>query len=364
MDRGQQQDKGRGSRILHAPSNIAGIAGLLSRAQRDLGYDSTSVEYVAHQYAFGADRSLKVGRGDSALKKMSAVGRFALQALGQYDVFHFYFGNTLFPYPYPDLALLRAMGKRIVFHFCGCDVRDRGTTLRKYELSGCSECVSLACMGKRHPNPSRADVALVSTPDLLEFVPGALLMPGPVDLLKWTPRSPRLAPISPDDPVRILHAPSDREIKGTRYLLDAIERLKYAGYPVELLMLEGVPHDEVAEFCGRADIAVDQLMIGAYGTVSIEMMAKGVPVVCRIRDDLRAHYPQDLPVVSADPESIYAALEGLVRRPDTWAELGRRGIEYVRREHEMHTVAARALALYDIGYVPGEVVSAASVPAS
>ncbi len=39
MNRRQEHDKGQGPRILHAPSNIAGIAGLLSRAQRDLGYD-------------------------------------------------------------------------------------------------------------------------------------------------------------------------------------------------------------------------------------------------------------------------------------------------------------------------------------
>lgn len=341
---------------MHAPSNIAGIAGLLARAQRDLGYDATSVEYVAHQYGFGADRSLGIGRDDSAIKKMSSVARFAVEAIRDYDVFHLYFGNTLFPYPYPDLALLRALGKRIVFHFCGCDVRDRAATLRQYEISGCHECVSLVCLGKRHPSPARADVSFVSTPDLLEFVPGAQLMPGPVDLQKWTPRPPRLTPISDDNPVRILHAPSDREIKGTRYLLDAVERLKSAGYPVELLMLEGVPHDKVVEFCGQADIAVDQLMIGAYGTVSIEMMAKGVPVVCRIRDDLRHHYPENLPIVSADPHTIFDVLEDLVRRPDTWGELGRRGVEYARREHEMHEVAARVIASYKLEQ-PSQVAS-------
>ena len=341
-------DLSRTSRILHAPSNIAGIAGLLARAQRHLGYDATSVEYVQHSYAFAADRTLGLSRDAGPIKKVATVGKFALEAMRQYDVFHLYFGNTLFPYPYPDLAMLRALGKRIIFHFCGCDVRNRAATLKQYDVSGCHECVSLVCLGKRHPNPRRADVALVSTPDLLEFVPGAQLMPGPVDLTKWTPRPPRTTPISHDDPVRILHAPSDREIKGTRYLLDAVERLKAAGYPVELLMLEGVPHDRVVEFCGQADLAVDQLLIGAYGTVSIEMMAKGVPVVCRIREDLRQHYPDDLPIVSASPSDVYDALERLVQRPDTWSTLGMRGTEYVRHEHEMHEVASRVLALYNL----------------
>lgn len=349
----------QGPRILHAPTNIAGIAGLLARAERDLGYDATSVQYVAHKYDFGTDRTLNLARDDTTIKKAVSTGLFALDAIRHYDVFHLYFGNTLFPYPYPDLPLLRALGKRIVFHFCGCEVRRRDITLREYDISGCLECVSLVCLQKHHPDPRKADVTLVSTPDLLEFVPGAQLMPGPVDLEKWTPRPPRTTLISADDPIRILHAPSDREIKGTRHLLAAVERLKAAGYPVEVLLLEGVPHSDVVQFCNRADLAVDQLMIGAYGTVSIEMMAKGVPVVCRIRDDLRQYYADDLPIVSAEPfgggdegrpvagSDIYAVLEELILHPESWADLGRRGIEYVTREHEMHRVAERVLPLYE-----------------
>jgi hypothetical protein len=111
-------------------------------------------------------------------------------------------------------------------------------------------------------------------------------------------------------------------------------------------------------FCDRADLAVDQLMIGAYGTVSIEMMAKGVPVVCRIRDDLRRHYAADLPIVSAEPSAagsrksygpdIYSVLEDLIQHPETWPDLGRRGIAYVTREHEMCRVAERVLPLYGL----------------
>src|SRR5438477_8514825 len=101
-------------------------------------------------------------------------------------------------------------------------------------------------------------------------------------------------------------------------------------------------------------------MIGAYGTVAIEMMAKGVPVVCRIREDLRQHYPDDLPIVSAGPDTVYDALENLLKQPETWDELGRRGIEYVSREHEMHRVAERVLELYGIGFTVAEPISSAS----
>ena len=341
--------KRRKPRILHAPANIAGIAGLLARAQRNLGLDATSVEYFRHPFKFGADRTLGLRASDSHVKKALAMGTFTLDALRRYDVFHLYFGSTLLPRPNPDLPLLRSLGKRVVFHFCGCDVRQRELTLRQYSLSGCTDCMSRICLHMNHPRLAASDLAIVSTPDLLEFVPGAHLLPGPVDLERWTPKAARQEPISDRDVVRIVHVPSDREIKGTKYLVDAIERLKSAGYPVELDLLEGTTHEQIQSVSECADIAVDQLMIGAYGTVSIEMMAKGMPVVCRIRDDLRQYYPPDLPIVSAEPGSIYEVLESLITHPERWAELGRRGIEYVQREHEMHVVATRALSLYNIG---------------
>ena len=107
------------------------------RAERDLGYHATSLEYISRRLAFGTDASLHLEGQRGPLRKGAAVGRYALRALRQYDVFHFYFGNTLFPWPFPDLPLLRALGKRIIFHFCGCDVRQRARSLASYTVSGC-----------------------------------------------------------------------------------------------------------------------------------------------------------------------------------------------------------------------------------
>ena len=119
----------RKPRILHAPANVAGIAGLLSRAQRHLGLDATSVEYFQRPFGFGVDHTLGLRAEDGRVRKAAAMGMFALGALARYDMFHLYFGNTLLPRPYPDLPLLRSLGKRIVFHFCGCELRRRQPNL-------------------------------------------------------------------------------------------------------------------------------------------------------------------------------------------------------------------------------------------
>ncbi len=329
-------------RILHAPTNIAGIAGLAARAQRRLGYDATSVEYISRQFNFGTDLSLHLERERGPMKAAKAA-RFALSALRRYDVFHLYFGNTLLPYPYPDLPLLRAMGKRVVFHFCGCEVRRRDLNLAEYDLSGCHECTSLVCLSKHHPPFNRADKLLVATPDLLEFVPGAELMPGPVDLAAWPPQPFRDKPAN--EPIKILHAPTDRGIKGSSYIIAAVERLKQR-YNVQLLLLENIPHNAVKAYTAQADIVVDQIMIGAYGTVAIENMARGKPVVCYIRDDLRPFYPATLPIVSATPATIYDQLERLILDPDRRRTLGAQGVEYAREVHDANKVAARMIEIY------------------
>ncbi|HVG00310.1 MAG TPA: glycosyltransferase family 1 protein, partial [Chloroflexia bacterium] len=83
--------------------------------------------------------------------------------------------------------------------------------------------------------------------------------------------------------------------------------------------MEGLPNERVRALSGQADIAADQLMLGAYSMFSIEMMARGLPVICRIREDLRRFYPADLPVNTAEPSSIYDVLESLVTHPERWA---------------------------------------------
>jgi glycosyltransferase involved in cell wall biosynthesis len=335
--------KRRAERILHGPSSVGGLAATLARAQRDLGADATSVHYAASPYGIRADEELDLaGRGRAGGSLTAA--RFALRAISRYDVFHLYFGHTLLPHLHPDVPLLRALGKRIVFHFCGCDIRNRSLTLAHYQLSGCTECTSLVCLRMRAPRAAAADAVFVATPDLLEFVPEARLMPVPIDLEAWSFRPRKTC--SPGDPVRIVHAPTDPDIKGTRHLVEAVSRLRDGGHRVELDLIQNVPASEVLQRARSAHLAVDQLMIGAYGAFAVEMMALGLPVVCRIRSDLRLQYPADLPLVDADPATIYEVLDRLLGEPEAWPELGRRGAEYARREHEMHVVAERVLDVY------------------
>ena len=77
----------------------------------------------------------------------------------------------------------------------------------------------------------------------------------------------------------MLHAPSRRIVKGTKYILDAVEELKSEGLKFDFKMVEGMKNSDAKELYRTADIVVDQLRIGWYGVLAVEAMALGKPVI-------------------------------------------------------------------------------------
>ena len=87
-------------------------------------------------------------------------------------------------------------------------------------------------------------------------------------------------------PLRLVHAPNHRNLKGTDHIFKAVEELQEEGLALELVVIEGLPNPEVLRAIRSADVVVDQLVIGWYAMFALEAMVLGKPVVCHIRDDL------------------------------------------------------------------------------
>lgn len=266
--------------------------------------------------------------------------------LRRYDVFHFYYGESLLA-AHRDVPFLKKAGKRVVFHFRGCDVRMRGLSLAR-PLSTCLDCPA-PC----RPDPMKeelrdavwrlADHVFVVSPDLLESVPGAELIVQAIDLDEWPELPPRTRT---DENLVVLHAPSDPIIKGTVYLERAITALQSAGYPVELRLLQRRPHSEIRRAFSEADIVVDQLLFGWYGNFSIEAMACSRPVVSYMRDDLTALAGYAPPILSATPSTIQSVLAELVENAAVRRALAEAGREYVSRIHSPKRIATRLVECY------------------
>jgi glycosyltransferase involved in cell wall biosynthesis len=336
-------------RIVHATSNICGLPALLAAYQRRLGYQSTAILYPT--LAGPAPGTVDLARlleGNRLTRRLRRARTIAWVA-HTFDVFHFHFHTTFAP-EQADVALLSALGKRIIFHLHGCDIRDPRRTRVEHRLSACSECTH-ACMVPvklRLPETIRryADAVLVSTPDLVEFVDGAEYLPNPVDPVPWGQL--RRAPVAhrpAGEEWVVVHAPTDREIKGTRHIIAAVERLRDSGFPVQLRIYEGIPQPELRRACAEADVIVDQVFMGWVGLFAIEMMAMGKPVMAYVRPDLEDQLA-GMPVVQADPWSLAERLRALLLAPERRAELSARGPIYVREHHDLGQINARLLHLY------------------
>ena len=92
-----------------------------------------------------------------------------------------------------------------------------------------------------------------------------------------------------------------------------------AQLPVELDIVEGVPHEEARERYARADIVVDQLNAGWHGVFALESMALGKPVVTYLKPDVversAAGFGIRIPIVPATKETLVEALRPLVEQP-------------------------------------------------
>ncbi|MFC6231469.1 glycosyltransferase family 4 protein [Paenibacillus allorhizosphaerae] len=330
--------------MLLSPHGI-GI-GTLAQALRAHGVDATACSYSRDVYSYLSDICLKLN--EHPYKEREAIRKaFFHEAMNKYDIFHFHFGETFFT-DKSDLKLLKDRGKKLIVHHNGSDAR---------LLSVARSFHNPYVLVKQNWPEERVHAnmrllsayighAIINDNELMPYVKPYYqhihVVPYAINVRPIVPHYP-----SPEAKPLIVHAPSHREIKGTEYVLAAIDRLKRKGYPFRFKLLENLPHHQVVHLYKQAAIVIDQLRIGTYANLSIEAMAMGKPVICYIRDDLRGTFPRGLPIVSANPDTIFEVLKDLLNRPSDWRKLGEEGRSYVEQTHSYEKVAQKLIPIYE-----------------
>jgi glycosyltransferase involved in cell wall biosynthesis len=101
-------------------------------------------------------------------------------------------------------------------------------------------------------------------------------------------------------------------------VLAAIEQLKSEGHAVDYMYISDKPSNQMRFYQAQADIVVEQLIYGWWGSTGVETMALGKPVVCYIRPSWKELFlslykeHEDIPIVEADTQTVYESLKRLV----------------------------------------------------
>ena len=339
-------------RILHCPSDVGGRAWMISRAERELGYQSDSMILKSSHFEFPFDFNLHFEKGNFITNFLKSV-IFLLKSIARYDIFHFYCARSILPFGL-DLPILKIFRKKIFSTFQGCDIRPKGYFTKRFKISICYECREPRCCKKRWEIIKLlrlktfllfSEKTFISTPDLKFVSPSSELIPQPkVDLREWRPRPNK----KEENLITILHAPTSEEQKGTKYVIEAVSKLKQEGYPAELKLIRGVKHNQMKELCQDADIVVDQLLAGCYGGFAVEMMALGKPVVCYLNEDFFQFVPwiKEVPIRNASTNNLYEKLRWLVENPKEREKIGKLSREYVEKYHDPIKIAQKLIKYY------------------
>jgi glycosyltransferase involved in cell wall biosynthesis len=366
-------------RVLHCPDMVGGQPGMLARAERELGARSWAVSFEKSRYDYPIDE-ITSPPGTSSVCRIARRWALLWRALAKFDVIHFNFGRTISPqrsfeppndnpirrfvrkaylgtFELSDLPILKKFGKAIFVTFQGDDLR-RGDFAREHfgeefvmELNG-SRFSPESDAHKRwrlSKFVKYADGLYAVNPDLIYLLPAtARFLPyGNVDLYEWA-FAPR-AQIS-DEPL-VIHAPTDRAVKGTRFVLEAVDRLRAEGLRFRFQLIEKMTRAQARQFYNQADLAIDQLWLGWYGGLAVELMALGKPVVCHIREDGLKFLPEgmagDLPLIGADRQNLANVLrEWLTNRRHEIPKRGEQSRRFVERWHDPLNIARGLIADY------------------
>jgi glycosyltransferase involved in cell wall biosynthesis len=324
-------------RIIHGPTEIAGQIGILCKELRNNGHQAGGYNWF-HTYLNYNSNIINTD--------LFEIGKEIPTLIHHADLFHFHNGETFFQ-GFSDLPHMKEAGKKMVMHHWGNDVR---TTKLTRELNPYPLPPSYFSDEEIHERLSEIskyiDTAIVQDyevyPYVKDYYKHVHVLPLAIDIKKFTPSYPRKDQSEP----LIIHAPTNREFKGTDYIDNAIEKLR-GTKQFNYTLIEKMNHKEALDMYMNSDIIIDQLLIGTYGMLSVEAMAMGKVVVGYIREDVRNQLPYKLPIVTATPENIHDVLADLIDNPEKRFEIGQQGRKYVRDYHASDKVAQQLISIYN-----------------
>lgn len=353
-------------KVLHvAPLNVAGVPYLMTDMQRRFGIEATLITLHQSTLTFPEDICLNLPLPRNKIAQWWRVRKYRAQdlverseavsaarvpihtsknvfeeaffryddrrreraveeaierySLDRFDVIHYDGGMDFFRDSRTAKRWKKA-GKKIVCHYMGSDLRVRGVVPEMNALS---------------------DLNLTNESDHLLLHSDIHYIYIPFDT------SPYSAVAHRTGRLKIVHAPTNRSMKGTAFILPVIEAVKRVR-DIEFVLIENTPHENVLRLKQSCDIAIEQVgNLGGtgYGRNSLETLAMGIPTITEMTPDYVAWLPEN-PFVLATRDTLLDVLLNVIDHPELRAELGSKGRNWVNKYHSYESVHDRLEQLY------------------
>jgi len=373
-------------RIFIGLRELSGYYHHLKRGFDQLGVESVFVNLSGHPYRYGTDKNPKIIRiinklfqsvGERFFSNLAMrllwlgffqniLGIFLFfWALGRFDVFIFASNSTFFYFL--DLPILRLLKKKIIFVFHGSE--SRPVYLNGYVLSDTKTKTILTGIIL-----ARIQKIIISIIDRyadysINIPPQAHFHTRP--FVSWlcigVPHDMAASATSADvtlnddlveKTIRILHAPSKPEPKGTDVIRRVIQSLKNKGLLIDYVEIMGKPNAEVLKELQQCDFVIDEIYSDTPMAVfATEAAFAGKPAV------VGSYYAEDIkkdlapefipPSAFCHPDRLEETIENMVKDAELRTGIGDKAKRFVATHWTAEKVAEHYLMLIE-GNFPKE----------
>lgn len=357
-------------KVFIGPCEISGYYNNLANGLREIGYDvslfirfrdmrgypvnNSSILLKWHRWL--SDKRVSTPKSKPMYKGLFVIFQWLYERflfiyfLITHDVFVFTFMKTFFRNGM-DLFLLRFCNKKVIVMTNGSDVRPvyisgKGSRIDIEEL-----VLKAKKQKEKVSRITRFSDVIVSGYLRSQFCEGNIIdrsfIGRPIDFKSYTDDDisvKRNEKKREEGAIRVVHAPSDRNVKGTDQIVSVISKMQKDGYDVYLVLIEGKSNNEVLSEISASDIVIDQLYSDILlPGISGEAGLHGKPAIVGGYElgFLKKVLPRDMipPVITCHPNDFENTLKCLVEDARLRVEWGTRLKKFVETKCSLKSVA-------------------------
>lgn len=146
-------------------------------------------------------------------------------------------------------------------------------------------------------------------------------------------------------PLKVVHAPTDLNIKGTPIVRSVVRQLKEEGYDFQYIELIDISNEAVINELKYTHIVLNQFYLLLPGIFGLEAMATGNAVLMSAK-------PEELPYqfnnawMETEDWQLYRNLKYLLDHPDKIVEYAQNGYEYITKNFSKSVIHSHLMSIF------------------
>jgi glycosyltransferase involved in cell wall biosynthesis len=323
------------------------------------GVEAKCMTYIDHKYVTDSENTIFIPRTYSIRNPLKFVQtkiqykKQLRELIDWADILHYVAGPAI--KSFRDLSWAKRLDKKVFIEFIGIDIRDpdilkpinpyynkafdNGYEYKKQEAGYYKRVI-------QEKFSSIGAVALVNY-EMQLFVDRKQF--SKIKYINFRINTKDFTPVYPQSTKQralIVHSPSALVAKGSNIILTVIEKLKNK-FDFDFILLHDKPRSEVLEIMQKADIFIDQIILGTYGMAAMEAMAFGKPAICYLMPQIFDNgLSVDCPIVNANPDTLEEKLVELLLDPELRHGTGIRSRAFIETHHNADTLIYDLLKIY------------------